>query len=288
MKTNIVKIDRVSDIDTSKITLYDMNNRYIDSAGNMYALRFNQATKKVSVVHIIRTLNEEAYAIKNMIVHKKINASSSLKDEADVQSAQPDAEPEVQPQENFNPENVLSEIMNVVETHKDRIRGIIMNIKNSYIFIHGSRDSSLKLEDLLRNLDIDGIQRMERAESYEKELKQYPRSISYYQAKLDKKGVEVIERLSGDNTKIMNFIHYYEMHRTLTHLYNGIQAMMSQLSDYLDRISSEMEATSNSSQFEIKSFQDARTSINNTANEIKEILAKLTALDTYLKNPENF
>lgn len=284
MKAPLVRIKDVSDIDTSKITLYDMNNRYLDPAGNMYALKYDYVTKKVNVVRIIRSLNEDANAITNMIIQTR--AAEPAVPSAQTPTAEAAA---VAPSEkkDFDPSELFSEIMTLVLTHKERFRGIIMNIKNSYIFTKESKDVTSKLEDIFRNLDIDGIQRIERAESYEKELKQYPRSVSYYQAKMDKIGAAVVEKLSGNNEKVKEFIHYYEMHRTLLFTYTNIKKMFTQLSDLLSRVSSDTVATNNTP-FELKSFQDAMTSIGNTMREVDEILNKLFTLDAYLKNLENF
>ena len=43
MKNVIIRINDISDIDTSKISVYDLNNRYVDTHGTMYGLRYNKA-----------------------------------------------------------------------------------------------------------------------------------------------------------------------------------------------------------------------------------------------------
>jgi len=61
MKTKFIRIDDVSEIDTSKIGIFDMANRYIDKYGNMYGLRYNRDVKKIEVVKIMRTQKKTCY-----------------------------------------------------------------------------------------------------------------------------------------------------------------------------------------------------------------------------------
>jgi hypothetical protein len=49
MKTKFIKIKNMGEIDPSKITIYDLNNRYIDAVGNMYGLKYNREQKKVEI-----------------------------------------------------------------------------------------------------------------------------------------------------------------------------------------------------------------------------------------------
>jgi len=60
MKTKFIRIDDVSEIDTSKIGIFDLANRYIDKYGNMYGLRYNRDVKKIEVVKIMRTQKKHA------------------------------------------------------------------------------------------------------------------------------------------------------------------------------------------------------------------------------------
>ncbi|HXK65620.1 MAG TPA: hypothetical protein PK348_05090, partial [Spirochaetota bacterium] len=60
MKTRFIRIDDISQIDTSKISTFDLANRYIDKYGNMYGLRYNRAQKKVEIVKIMRTPKKHA------------------------------------------------------------------------------------------------------------------------------------------------------------------------------------------------------------------------------------
>ena len=87
--------------------------------------------------------------------------------------------------------------MELARTHRERIKGIIMNIRNSNIIPKDNKTESNQMEDMFRNLEIDGIQGIDNLLNYQKELVSYPRSLTYYQAKMDDRGREIIETLAA-------------------------------------------------------------------------------------------
>jgi len=56
MKQRIIKINDISEIDTSKISVYDLNNRYIDKNGSMFSLKYNRGERKVEIIKIVRDI----------------------------------------------------------------------------------------------------------------------------------------------------------------------------------------------------------------------------------------
>ena len=283
MKSPIIRINDVSEINTSKISVYDLNNRYIDKRGNMYGLKYDRMSKKIQVIRILRTLAEEAPVIHQKIVKKKFEeAMSPSEDEFPEDEFEEDEEDNIF----FDPNSLISDILDQISSHKERLRGIMMNIKNSNIFPKENKNESVELENIFRNLDIDGIQQFEKVENYEKELTHYPRSITYYQAKIDTRGREVIEFLAGSNEKIMRFIHLYEMYNSISAVYRNLKKILLTLVEFINQ--KDLDTGRKLSQFEKQSFEDAQVSISNTMYEIDEIIDSLIPLNEYLKSPENF
>lgn len=71
MKNVIIRINDISDIDTAKISVYDLNNRYVDMHGNMYGLKYNKALKRMEVIKIVRTHEKNAGTFQQKIIIKK-------------------------------------------------------------------------------------------------------------------------------------------------------------------------------------------------------------------------
>lgn len=55
---DFIPINSIADIDPEKISIRDINKRYIDREGNKYATRFNLQSRKVEVVRIVKTRAE--------------------------------------------------------------------------------------------------------------------------------------------------------------------------------------------------------------------------------------
>ena len=275
MRSPIIRINDVKDIDTSRISVYDMNNRYIDHSGNMYGLKFDRNTKKIKIIHLLRTLREESYAIQHQIIAKRLQSSIN-KEETIEENENPYVD-----LDNFDPILVLNEILSLMESHKERLKGIMMNIKNSNVFTKDNKEESIELDTIFRSIELDGLQQIDNVESYEKELSQYPRSLTYYQTKLDSTARRVVDRMMGDTVRIMNFIHAYEMSAALNILYTLLRETLSSLMNLLGKMDDVLAAKTN--QFEIKSFEDSRISVTNTMIEIDAILEKLKPFEEYLR-----
>jgi hypothetical protein len=47
MKKRIIRVTDIAEVDTSKISVYDLNNRYVDPLGNMFGLKYNRELRRV-------------------------------------------------------------------------------------------------------------------------------------------------------------------------------------------------------------------------------------------------
>ena len=91
MKKRIIRIADVSEIDTSKISVYDLNNRYIDSIGNMFGLKYNRGTRKVEIIKLERIHSSEMlqYQRKIMVlrdIEQNQNVQNELKEKQDFET----------------------------------------------------------------------------------------------------------------------------------------------------------------------------------------------------------
>ncbi|MCP4135742.1 MAG: hypothetical protein GY754_32540 [bacterium] len=282
MKNRIIKINDISEINTSKASVYDLNNRYIDPQGNMYGLKYNWALKKVEIVKLMRTHAKDASQYHQKMIMDKIDKKKATQSE-DMPSDEYDHYEE--PRDGiFNPEKLIEDIINITQTHKERLKGIMMNINNSNVFPKENKADSIQLEDIFRNIEIEGIQRFDNLESYQRELISYPRSISYYHAKMDPEGRNIIELLSGHKEKTMRFIYLFEMYKSIKELYQHIFKLVSELSTFVSDKHVDEEKSQSSA--EKQYFHDARTSIDNTISEINQLLDDLRLLHNFTREAD--
>ncbi|TGN19472.1 LIC_10450 family protein [Leptospira idonii] len=61
-KHNYIRIGSITEIDPNKLSISQINQRYVDSDNNRYALRFNKETRRIEIIKII---SNQSYEIVN-------------------------------------------------------------------------------------------------------------------------------------------------------------------------------------------------------------------------------
>jgi tRNA A37 threonylcarbamoyladenosine dehydratase len=59
MKKRIIRISDISEVDTSKISVYDLNNRYVDPLGTMFGLKYNRDQRRIEIIKLERIHSSE-------------------------------------------------------------------------------------------------------------------------------------------------------------------------------------------------------------------------------------
>jgi hypothetical protein len=287
MKTTFIKIDNISEINPSKVSVHDLNNRYIDKEGRMFGLKYNRKTRKVSIIRIIRTPAKSAEYFNQILRTQKkeemLIQKANLDKTADAPAIMSMIDLNNNSQFDFN--RFITETIELMQTHKSRIAGIMMNIKNSRMIPENDKINYTQLNDMFRNLEIDGIGRIDKALTDYKEIKNYPRSLTYYLSKLDSKNRRIVDALDSDTRK-MNFVLAAEMFHTIKNLYRTFFKILNDFSHFINKISSggPKDITNAERQY----FVDAKISAENTVNEISALLEKLKRLEEYLSDVKNF
>ncbi len=285
-KNRIIRINEISDIDTSKISVYDLNNRYIDALGNIFGLRYNRPAKKVEIIKLMRIHNEDAAHIRHEMIKKKISETERddngiAYDEYRDYGIDLDEDSE----DKIKPEDFIDKTLTMMQTHGERLKGIINNINKSNIFPKENKNISIELEDIFRSIEIDAVQRFEKILTYQRELTNYPRSVLHYQSKMDKQGRDIIDRISANSEKTMEFIYYYEMINSIKDVYRHLQKLIGNLLNFI--MEKDVDDIKITNTFARQSFQDAVTSIDNTIEEVEKILEEIGPVEKFIINPEN-
>ena len=291
MKTKFIKIKDISEIDPSKATVYDLNNRYIDSQGKMYSLKYNRHKRKIEIIRIIRTpansapfyeqkIQENKKTLKN--TKSQFHTSYDYVDESDEESVE--SVDESIDEITFDPDEFITETLELMLTHKERLNGIIMNINNSPLVL-GSGEETKDLQNTFRNMDIDGIQRIEKVLTLHKEMTSYPRSINYYLSRLDNKDKKFAESISTEKQQ-MKYVFLNEMYHSINNLYRTLRKIINDVHLIIRDV--DTNEISSFTHLDKQNIEDAKTSIDNTIVEIKDILNKTSMLEAYLSDVDNF
>lgn len=305
MKTRFIYIEHISEIDPSSATIYDLNKRYIDSTGNMYGLKYNQISKKVEIVKLLRTTTKHADKVHKRMAERRLEQrkqdqlntqdnqqQDQLQSDQNSQNNEPSGEEiqaektsQVSSSEIIKIDNFIEDTISLMQKHKQRIEGFIHNIGSSDVISPDDRDKTNKLDEYIRNLEIDTIQKMEKAQGYYKELTEYPRGISFYTGRLDTAAKNIVDEIQSDE-KVMKYITKYEMHESIKEIYKKTEKIMNNLKSLFNEITDEEISSLNTSNRQ--HFNDSVITIDNTISEIKELLNKLSEFSTYLHQPQNF
>jgi hypothetical protein len=286
MKKRIIRINDVSQIDTSRVSVYDLNNRYLDPLGNIFGLRYNKDDRKVEIIKL-----ERFHSGETRIFQKIANRQKEGKYTEEIipdfsKTSNDHYKAEEYEDSSIEPEIFIEEVINSAETHKERISGLIKNIYDSDIFPKESKQESTEFDDIVRNLEIDGIQQLEKLETYYRELTNYPRSITYYQAKIDNTGKQVFDKLAGNKELTMRFIFIYEMSASIKRIYTNLKKHIMRIDEFTS--GKNVDDRQNMTKHQKQSFIDARTSIGNTIQDIESILRQNSTLYSYACNVANY
>lgn len=304
MSTRFVYINDISEVDPSNATIYDLNKRYIDATGNMYGLKYNQSSKKVEIIKLLRTSSQHAEKVrKRMIEQRRTEATINNRKEKEPE---PERKTEDHPHINHNkateetvenedtsinsenmiiPDQFIADKLKTIETHQHRLEGFIHNIGSSNIVSRDDRDLTNRLDELLRNLEIDAIQKMDKATAYYRELTEYPRGIGFYTGRFDENAKNLIEEMYSDEKK-MNYIVYYEMNETLVDLYRKTLLMLKDLLNFMEKLPQDHISKLNSA--DKQHYADSLTTLKNTVSEIRNINHELNNFTEFLHNKDNF
>ena len=288
MKTRFIRIESTSDIDTSKITVHDLNNRYIDQQGNMYGLRYNRKTRRIEFIKLIRTTTKSANYYQQQVSNYKKNETIrnnhiEIQNNINAVDLETEEDDEID-EEIFDPKSFINNTIDLMQTHIERLNGIMMNIRNSKVFSEDDRVTTNLLNDIFRNIDIDGIQRIDKTIANHKELKNYPRSLSFYLSKLDTNSRKIINDLTTDSKK-MDYIYFLEMYNSVKNLYRTLDKIIKELYSYLQDIN--LDELKELTYVERQRYIDAKISVENTIKDISRLLRKLKKMDEFLSNPSN-
>lgn len=213
MRRNYIRIQSVSDIDTSRITLRTINNRYIDAQGRRYATRFNLRTHRIEIVPIALGL-EEAKMAKRMLSSGRgaETASKESATEAKVQRhvhPNPIKLPAWLVAMNIEPDMSEADLHNFLVTAEremqrngERYRGLLQSLKMSSVLEDvkdgNQHDAILELTNIYER-DIQA--HASRVQAMVVEFLRFPKPLASYMGQIDRNSKKYVEKLDMEKQK---------------------------------------------------------------------------------------
>lgn len=288
-----IPINSIDDIDLARISLRDINKRYIDRQGNRFVTRFNLKSRKVELVRIVKG-KAEAVRVRQQILRERVEGRPQGKTRSDEPVIDIYSEGEVpdddfeytegidsRPEEHHAPaahaqatpfiENqLIEELSHELDRIRERSQGIINNLKKSRYF--DSHHES-EFSDILREIDISCWQKPEEAVNFYKELYSYPRSVGYYASRLSGPRREKVEKAETEEIKL-ELIRRWETQETFDATYTGVISASVRLYGLLKNITESDLKMLPASQSQ--AFHDARSAAEYMIQNSREMQSKIS------------
>lgn len=237
MSRKYIPINTIKDIDLSKISFSNINNRYIDKDGNRFATRFNLRSRKVHIVRVALGADEAVNA-KGKVV-KELLRRTHMNDETDElfndlisQKSEEPSEEEIElvdpaynelPQwigqkeirfldEPVDPAKLLSSLPETDKTLSERIFGIIHSIEKSGLYDNFEGfDPVLEFSHLF---DAEINPAAQKANEKITEFNRFPKTPEHYMNDVEAKLHKKLDSLEGE-TKMAVLKSYIICHSYL-------------------------------------------------------------------------
>ncbi len=192
--SNYIPIESVEDIDVLKLSVRDLDKRYIDRHGNRYALRFNMKTRRPEVVQIVSNRLEARRLQLNILNEKK-------KPER-AESAPAASEPAaifVPDDETFVESRFVEECISELPRLKESQQAAVAKIRQSRVF---ENVQSSEFLDLMRDIERDAWRKTDENVSVCKEWISRPPSIHAALIRVQPEKRKILDSIPDEPVKL--------------------------------------------------------------------------------------
>jgi hypothetical protein len=278
-----IPIDSIDDIDPRRVSIRDLNKKYIDREGNRYATRFNIKTREVEIVRLAKTI-EEARRLQIKIRNEKTGGAPPETDYQRSAENTESAEDYYVPQDigssgpaGIVDKDLLDDCVQEIGKARERQQAVLNSIRKNRIFEQGYDGFA----ELTRRIDTECWQAGDEAINYYKELFSYPRPVTHYLSRLEPDNRTWVESL-GDEESRMELVKRLEMYRTFHGVFQNMYSVTTDLKGMLEEMPEEAQASMAGSQ--TMAMRDALPSLEIIQ---ENCLAKMASLDDWYQQVQN-
>lgn len=218
-----IPINTIEDIDPERISIRDINKRYIDREGNRYATRFNFQTRKIEVVRIVKG-RSEAIRMRKTILRDKHEERALQRGTPDIGDLTDSSEEVLYQNDDdagytnriaFDPmyEELLTACIQEAIKFKDSTASLLNLMKKVKWF-----ETNEELQQLNREVDVQCWQKIDELNNYQKELYHYAKTSGFYLPRLGDDEKEAVSGLASEDDKI-KLIRQIEMKNLLQEIF---------------------------------------------------------------------
>ena len=211
MRHHYIHIQSVQDIDTSRITLRSIENRYIDAQGRRYATRFNLRRRTIEIVPIALG-REEARMAKRLFSGQTPQIDkAATKEETAADRIHPNPmklpqwirDMQIEPDtEGADLQQFLQTIEKEMQRNGERYRGLIQSLKASSI-LEDMKDGNQHdaILELTNTFERDIQEHAARVQTMSVEFLRFPKPLASYVGQIDRNCKKYVEKLDGEKQK---------------------------------------------------------------------------------------
>jgi hypothetical protein len=208
MRHQYIRIESISDIDTGRVTLKNIENRYIDAQGRRFATRFNLRTHKIEIVPIALG-RDEAVFIKRLAGTEKpgtTTASGEVQRRIHPQPMKLPAwlsalkmEPDM---EDSDLHGFLVVAEREMQRNGERYRGVIQSLKMSSV-LEDMKDGNQHdaILELTNTYERDIQAHASRVQAMVVEFLRFPKPLASYLGQIDRNCKKYVEKLEPEKQK---------------------------------------------------------------------------------------
>jgi hypothetical protein len=233
----------IDEVDPKKLTIRDLNKKFIDQEGRKYAIKFDLETRQIKFVRLAGSY-QEALKIKQEIQKEKF---IEKKEKLEFQLPEKREEPTstkisnfqenknmdfdfYSPDENFIDENeFFKELERDTKKSVESLRAIEKNLNRSQVFEKLS-NSLNDFFDLQKEIEVKCYHSSEEAFKIFKELVYFPRPVSYYISRLSEPVRKKIEKF--DEQQQFDYIKRFEIYKIFRELIMNVIDLTNQLEKF--------------------------------------------------------
>lgn len=189
----------------------------------------------------VETSNKPSF-LDELSFNETLDTNTNLEDKVESKSNDSIEKPQVKVDiekdaktKSLNEITRIEQMMKELETVKNRINSVLINIKSSRIFeITGDPSENQNIiGNLTRDFDVEAFQNLDKLSNYLKELISYPRAINYYTAKFERSHKDELRDAKSEKEKL-DLVIRWEMQEGFTLCLEKLKALILSLLNVLN------------------------------------------------------
>jgi len=272
-ESDYIPIESVSDIDVMKLSVRDLDKRYIDRSGNRYALRFNMKTRRPEVVQIVSN-RLEARRLQQTIRQEKVQKTPVQRAEREEMSLPPMIPQFVPDEEAFHEQKFVDECIAELPRLRESQQAAVSKMRQSHIF---ENVLSPEFLDLNRSVERDAWRKIDENTAICKEWASRPPSLHTALMRVAAEKRKILDTIADEPVKLES-IRRWEWQDKIADSYERLHKFASELKALMDQVPEEEMAKT--PQIQKQFFKDSAASL---AVIEDACAARLARIDTWRK-----